>query len=130
MLYNLIKEDLVLQYLFNKTIFTDSQLDTIIISSILDKDINLSKKVTLRDNKIVTKGSFIRTLRQAQTNLKKSLYTIIIAEYLSLLNKNSFSNLYRISEILNEIKEYDIDKKTINEILNQINITVDKIFKN
>ncbi len=127
MLQEILNNDEIADYLLKRTNFTKPQLDTLLISLIENDELNLSMKIDLRDKGRVSKGSFIRTLRQAQRNLEKSLYTIIISEYLSVLDRNNTSNLIRTSEILKEVKEQKIDVEKVQIILEEISSVISKV---
>lgn len=127
MLQEILNNDEIADYLLKRTNFTKPQLDTLLISLIKNDELDLSMKIDLRDKGRVSKGSFIRTLRQAQRNLEKSLYTIIISEYLSVLDRNNTSNLIRTSEILKEVKEQEIDIEKVQIILEEISSVISKV---
>ncbi len=127
MLQEILNNDEIVDHLLKRTNFTKPQLDTLLISLIENDELNLSMKIDLRDKGRVSKGSFIRTLRQAQKNLEKSLYTIIISEYLSVLDRNNTSNLIRTSEILKEVKEQEIDIEKVQIILEEVSSVISKV---
>jgi hypothetical protein len=127
MLQEILNNDEIAGYLLKRTNFTKPQLDTLLISLVGDDELNLGMKVYLRDKGRVSKGSFIRTLRQAQRNLEKSLYTIIISEYLSVLDRNNILNLIRTSEILKEVKEQEIGIEKVQIILEEISSVISKV---
>jgi hypothetical protein len=127
MLQEILNNDVIADYLFKRTSFTKTQLDTLLISLKKDDEADLNMKVSLRDSGRVSKGSFIRTLRQAQRNLEKSLYTIIISEYLFVLDENNSDNLIRTSMILREFKEQKINADKIQEVLDEISSVISKV---
>lgn len=65
----------------------------------------LDEMIGMRDGRRVTKGSFVRTLRQAERNLIKSVYTIILAIHMGLVTPGASSALVRISEMVAGLKE-------------------------
>jgi hypothetical protein len=127
MLQEILNNDEIADYLLKRTNFTKPQLDTLLISLIGNDELKLSAKIDLRDKGRVSKGSFIRTLRQAQRNLEKSLYTIIISEYLSMLDRNNTLNLIRTSGVLKEIKEKGIGIEKVQIILEEISSVISKV---
>jgi hypothetical protein len=129
MLNEIVKDDTILKFLIKETNITNIQLDTLLINSLLYNNLKLNEKISMRDDKLISKGSFCRTLKQAENNIKRSIYTIIIAEYLSLFNKDTFHNLVRISNILIELKESDIDIREKERIINKINLEITSICK-
>ena len=127
MLEKIREKDHIVDYLLEKSIFTKPQLDTILISLLEDNELKLNRKVLLRDGKRVSKGSFIRTLRQGQKRLEKSLYTIIISEYLSIFDKNNLLNIIRVGELLKELQTQRINDKELQTALDQVTMAISNI---
>lgn len=100
-----LEADLILRYLLERSSFTQAQLDTYLIDRItVNEKVNLRDKTAMRDRKNVSKGAFIHTLRQAQVNLKRAIYTLILSEYLGLLEDKSIDRLLQISNLLKNAK--------------------------
>ncbi len=127
MLEKIREKDHIVDYLLEKSIFTKPQLDTMLISVLEDNELKLNRKVLLRDGKRVSKGSFIRTLRQGQKRLEKSLYTIIISEYLSIFDKNNLLNIIRVGELLKELQTQRINDKELQTALDQVTMAISNI---
>jgi hypothetical protein len=125
MLQKIIEEDIIVSYLIERTGITRTQLDTLLIS--LKEDLELDDMRSLRDGGNVSKGSFIRTLRQAQKKLEKSFYTLIIFEYLSILDKNNTLSLVRLGDVLKEAKTRGANNEDIQRMLNQMSTTISNI---
>ncbi len=101
MITSRLEADPILRYLFERSSFTQAQLDTYLINcATANEKAQLKDKITMRDRKKVSKGAFIRTLRQAQGNLKKSVFTLILSEYLGLLEDESMVRLSQVSTLL------------------------------
>lgn len=112
-----LESDLILRYLLERSSFTQVQLDTYLIDRIMvNKKVNLREKTAMRDRKNVSKGAFIRTLRQAQVNLKRAVYTLILSEYLGLLEDKSIDRLLQISNLLKNAKGVTSREKLIEVI--------------
>lgn len=127
MLQNILDNDKIMSYLLERANFTEPQLDTLLVSILKKDELRINQMVSLRDGERVSKGSFVRTLKQAQRNLEKSLYTVIIAEYLSILDNSSLLSLIRIGEVLKEIQTKKINTKEAQPILTQISSAVSDI---
>ena len=128
MLQKIISDDEVAKNLIKRTGFTESQLDTLLIDKI-NRHLSLDQKRILRDVGKVSKGSFARTLKQAQKNLEKSLYTVIILEYFSMLQENDVMNLLRIGALLNQAKLQKIPEDKIQVIIGSLSVTIERISK-
>jgi hypothetical protein len=105
-----INSDPLLKDLLNKSLLTHAQIDTFYIDKLM-KNEKLNKKIISRDGKKVTKSSFIRTLKQAKVNVQKATYTIILADYLELISKDSIEQLIKISQMINSTKNIQSDQK-------------------
>ncbi|MCP8308458.1 MAG: hypothetical protein H3Z54_07160 [archaeon] len=101
MIKSRLETDPILKYLFERSSFTQAQLDTYLIDrTTANEKLELKEKIAMRDRKNVSKGAFIRTLRQAQSNLKRAVHTLILSEYLGLLEDKSMIKLLQVSNLL------------------------------
>ena len=125
MLEKMIKNDEVGKFLVKRTSLTKSQLDTLLISLFNNK--NLNYKTLQRDKGKVSKGSFIRTLKQAKNNVENSIYTLIILEYFSIIEENHIIDFIKISNVLKRISNNEPDNNNINNILNQVSLVISDI---
>lgn len=126
MLQKIVCDDEVAKNLIKKSVFTESQLDTLIIDKI-NRSLSLDQKRILRDTGKVSKGSFARTLKQAEKNLEKSLYTVIILEYFSMLQENDIMNLLRVGALLNQAKLQKISEDKAQVIIGSLSVTIERI---
>ena len=110
MIKSKINSDPLLKNLLNNSFLTNVQIDTFYIEKLMKND-KLNQKIISRDSKKVTKSSFIRTLKQAKMNVQKSVYTIILADYLELINKDSFEQLIKISKMINSTRNIQSNQK-------------------
>ena len=111
MLNKIIVDDEIGKFLVEKVNLTKPQLDTLLIS-LLSND-KLDNMITCRDKGSVSKGSFIRTLKQARKNVESSLFTLIILEYFSIIEESHIINLIKIG---NSLKKISIDIPADNDI--------------
>ncbi len=133
--------DPLVKILLENSNFSKIQLETLIIDllseQIIDKKITEVDKIKVRlDEKIISRGSFNRTLQQARNNMKESIWTILLLGYLGILDTPSLGLFVEASNKLdNYMKEYDllVNKLKINpkdeNILKSISI-VKTEFKN
>ena len=125
MLKEMVERDIILTYLLQRSKITKAQLDTIIINS---HSINLKEKILLRDEKKVSKGSFLRTLSQGEANVESSFYVIILMQYLGLFD-DSFDNLLKIANLLKDVKLKNVDRTEMESIILLIDSSIKKIIK-
>ncbi|MCP8306197.1 MAG: hypothetical protein H3Z49_03715 [archaeon] len=106
MIESKLKTDPTVRYLLKRSSFTKVQLDTYYIDRTTSGEkVSLKVKIKMRDRKNVSKGAFLHTLRQAQENLQRAIYTLILAEYIGLLEEGSTSKLIQIGSLLKNVKE-------------------------
>ena len=84
---------------------TKIQLETLLIDVLAEnigqKHIKYEEKATFRKKaKKISRGAFNRTLRQANDNIRKSIYTILLLEYLGILSHDSFIHYQETSNTL------------------------------
>ena len=122
-----INIDIIIKFLLQKSSFTQVQLETLFIESIARyKKIKLIDKIYMRKRKNISKGSFLRTLKQAKENLKKSIYTLILAEYLNLIDEGTNEKLIQIGIFLKKT-EKNIIKENSLKIIENIERAIDEI---
>lgn len=120
-LQNVIKksfQDPVTDLLLKNSNLTRTQFETIIID--LLTDIISDEKVTfyqksLFRSKLVSRGSFSRSLSQARKNIISSIFTIILLNYVGVFSSRAFDDYEFLSEKLREylsiIESTDINSK-------------------
>ncbi len=128
MLQKIITNDEIAKNLIKNTVFTESQLDTLLIDK-KNRHLSIDQKRILRDVGKVSKGSFARTLKQAENNLERSLYTVIILEYFSMLQENDIMNLLKVGALLNQAKLQKIPEDKIQVIIGSLSMTIERISK-
>lgn len=101
-------DDPIVKILSKNSHLTRVQLETLLINvlseSILGKKIKYEEKAKLRLTKSkISRGSFNRTLKQAEENVIKSIYTILLLGYLGIFESASLDPYI---EAANKIREY------------------------
>ncbi len=127
MIKSRLEADPILKYLFERSSFTQAQLDTYLIDrATAHEKVELKGKIAMRDRKNVSKGAFIRTLRQAQSNLKRAVYTLILSEYLGLLEDKSMVKLLQVSNLLKGAEGAILDEK-LREVIDVIETIIETL---
>ena len=131
-LYN----DKILKILLNNSHLTEIQLETLLInllSASLDiKEKNPKNIGQYRIKRQVSRGSFNRSLKQAQKNILKSIYTLLLIGYLNIADSSSV--FLQFLEISNKLKEYvemrkdstNLDEKSL-EYFKTIQVELEQI---
>ena len=127
MLKEILINDEIGEFLVEKINLTQTQLDTLLITLLNNDKSNLNKMISQRDNRKVSKGSFIRTLKQAKKNVESSLFTLIILEYFSIIEENQINNLIKIGNTLKNISDNVSVDKDINIILDHVSSTISSV---
>lgn len=109
--------DTVFRELLKRSHLTQKQVETLIFDVISHRDgvtLTSNQRAALRG---VTKGSYIRTRKQAITNIQKSFYTLILLSYLGLIKLPQYQWFFRLSEAFEEK-----DWETVREFLGQLGV--------
>ena len=133
MIEGLLEDDILLQSIFEESNLTKTQLDSLLLAfQYKIKGYSLDEIVKMRDSGPVSKGSYLRTLGQAQSNFRGSLYTLLLVVYLGILDTSTVADFVVLSDRLSSLKDMDIPEDTVNEIraiIDEIGdrITADKV---
>ncbi|HIM82974.1 MAG TPA: hypothetical protein EYM50_04415 [Nitrososphaerales archaeon] len=133
MIEGLLEDDILLQSIFEESNLTKTQLDSLLLAfQYKIKGYSLDEIVKMRDSGPVSKGSYLRTLGQAQSNFRGSLYTLLLVVYLGILDTSTIADFVALSDRLSSLKDMDIPEDTVNEIraiIDEIGdrITADKV---
>jgi hypothetical protein len=114
---NSLRKDVLLSFLCKKCSLTEVQLDTILSSQING---NLKDKISHRDNHDITVGSFVRTLRQAQSNVESSVYTLLLFSYIGLTRPEDLQSLAKLASMISQIKDTPIETNDISRLISAI----------
>ena len=133
MIEGLLEDDILLQSIFEESNLTKTQLDSLLLAfQYKIEGYSLDEIVKMRDSGPVSKGSYLRTLGQAQSNFRSSLYTLLLVVYLGILDTSTVADFVALSDRLSSLKDMDIPEDTVNEIraiIDEIGdrITADKV---
>ena len=133
MIEGLLEDDTLLQSIFEESNLTKTQLDSLLLAfQYKIEGYSLDEIVKMRDSGPVSKGSYLRTLGQAQANFRGSLYTLLLVVYLGILDTSTVADFVALSDRLSSLKDIDIPEDTVNEIraiIDEIGdrITADKV---
>lgn len=100
--------DPIVKILAKNSHLTKTQLETLLIDVLSEnlsgKHLKYEEKAKFRLTKAkITRGAFNRTLQQAQTNVTRSIYTILLLGYLGILETPKLTTYV---EIANKLHEY------------------------
>jgi len=109
-----IRKDLIASFLLRKSALTDAQLDTILAS---ETEGNLDSKRGLRETGMVSKGSFGRTLKQGEENIKSALYTLFLLSYIDLASPERLAQFVRTTRMLSQLKSVDPSKEDLLKVM-------------
>ena len=101
-------KDSILTLLLDRSQLTRIQAETLFIealtSDLAERTLNSDAKAKIRSrNRVLTRGAFNRTLSQAKSNIRRSIFTILLLNYVGLLP--SFGLTY-FEEATGKLKEY------------------------
>jgi len=107
-------EDPIVKILAKNSHLTKTQLETLLINilaeNISGKPLKYEEKARLRLTKAkISRGAFNRTLKQAEENVIKSIYTVLLLGYLGIFESTTLDPYIEIS---NKLQEYVEAHKT------------------
>lgn len=136
-------EDPLTEVLLNNSHLTRIQLETLLLDllseNISDIKLNNEQKSKLRlKDKVISRGSYNRTLKQANINTAKSINTIILLGYTGIFQTSQLQPFIEISNKIDSyVKQYiklwnrnitgDIQIKKIEELLDLKNSLVNDL---
>lgn len=108
--FNELLSDIIVKTLLKESHITQIQLETLYIDilapNILQKQIKFSDKVNLRTKEPkISRGAFIRTLKQSKRNIIKSINTILLLGYMGIFDTPKLQSYIEISNRLHSILE-------------------------
>ncbi|MEM2147571.1 MAG: hypothetical protein QXJ94_03075 [Candidatus Bathyarchaeia archaeon] len=101
-------EDPIVKILAKNSHLTKTQLETLLIDILSDnlsgKKLKYDEKAKLRLTKAkISRGAFNRTLKQAQENVIKSIYTVLLLGYLGIFESTTLDPYI---EAANKLQQY------------------------
>ncbi|MGD0330294.1 MAG: hypothetical protein ABSB40_07590 [Nitrososphaeria archaeon] len=105
MLKEKIQQDLLLKEIINRSNFTFKQLDYLLIQQSGNSEEKIFDKMLRANKEDLSKSSFVITRDRGRKNLKRALYSLIIAKYLGLLSSDCFLSLEKTVAILENAKD-------------------------
>ncbi|MCS7134022.1 MAG: hypothetical protein NZ921_04415 [Candidatus Caldarchaeum sp.] len=110
-----IAEDRVFDELLKRSSLTRKQAETLIFDVMSQRDgvmLTSHQRAALRG---VTKGSFLRTRKQALRNVQKSLFTLILLSYLGIIKLPQYRWFFDLSEAFEE-KDWETVKQFLTKL--------------
>ena len=101
-------EDPIVRILAKNSSLTIIQLETlfidVLVENLASKQLKYEEKAKMRQTKAgISRGSFNRTLRQAKTNIIRSIYTVLLLGYFGILED---ARMTPYIEAANKLKSY------------------------
>src|SRR5487761_92759 len=121
------RNDSVFAYLLENALVTATQLDTMLASN---SGRNLNDRTTLRAKRKVSKGAFLRSLSQGQHNIEASFYTLLLLQYLHLLDSSKWSQFVRIALLIDQLGSIEPNSQDSQELLGAMKQFVEAFSRN
>ncbi len=109
-----LKHDALLSFLMDRSVLTHAQLDTILAAQI---DGKLKEKVSYRDKGKLSAGAFVRTLRQGETNIEACMYTLILIEYLGLVQPEDLHKLSGLANLISKVRGSSVTRQEVDRLI-------------
>ena len=128
MIDELLDDDELLVSILKQSHFTNVQIDSLLLAfQYKIEGCSLSEIVKMRDSGPVSKGSYLRTLKQAKNNFRRSLYTLLLAVYLGILDTNTVEDFIELSNKLNSLKGIQVPEEVVSDIERIVDEISDRI---
>ncbi|MEM3601101.1 MAG: hypothetical protein QXN87_00300 [Candidatus Bathyarchaeia archaeon] len=103
-------EDPIVKILLKNSHLTKTQLETLLIDVLAEniclKKLKYEEKARFRLNKSkISRGAFNRTLKQAEENIIRSIYTVLLLGYLGIFESATLDPYIEVANKLNEYVE-------------------------
>lgn len=121
-----IRKDRVASFLLHNSSITEAQLDTILAYEIEGK---LDAKVSSREKRKLSKGAFVRSLRQGQRNVESSIFTLMLLGYLGFVPAEKFDQLQRTLRLISKVKEVQPDQEDTSRLISGVEEFVSEFSK-
>ena len=103
---------------------TKAQIDTLKIhSSFLRHEINMNSALKVRKSSGISRGTHYRVLSQAKRNIRESLFTVVTAVQLGLLNPREIEKLIGTASLI----PLDVDPDRLPEVMGLVEALVERI---
>ncbi|MCD6480561.1 hypothetical protein J7L65_07260 [Candidatus Bathyarchaeota archaeon] len=128
--------DPIIRLLLKSSNLTPVQFETMLIDVIgrinQEKVLSYEEKRKLR-SKTVSRGAFIRTLNQARERVREAIYTILLINYLGILDSSFFEDYQqlfeRLREYLRDVEESEKTKIILRRIEREIKTRIDALIQ-
>ena len=129
MIKDLIENDPLLASLFEKGLFTQVQIDCLLVhkSELLDGEGGLPEMIRRKDGNNVSKGAFVRSLKQGKDNFKGVFYSLILLSYLGFMSDREIKSIFRLTDVLDNLRENEVMEERVDDVLNVINEAIDRL---
>jgi hypothetical protein len=129
-------EEPMIEILLKNSNLTPVQFETLLIDVICrmspDKKLGYEERRKLRE-KTVSRGAFMRTLKQARDKIRESIYTILLINYLGILDSSFFEDYERLFERLKEylrsIEDSEKTKTFLVRVEHEITTRIDALIR-
>lgn len=137
--------DSIVKILLKNSHLTKTQIETLLIdvltTNLSEKQLKYEEKAQLRLRKTkVSRGAFNRTLKQAQKNIIKSIYTIFLLGYLGVFEHASLDSYLEVASKLETYitiyrntfgmsKDLDEKAKAINRFREELQAVLEQLSK-
>lgn len=129
MLAEYLRQDPILRRLVLRNHLTPVQVDVLLISRAYGAEEPLRLQARRRDRRLVTVGAFARSLRQAQVNLLRVLYTFLLGEYLGLWPAGIVRALTQIVETLGSSGRSQLGESVADEVMQRIDSALQELIQ-
>lgn len=123
MIRDYLEKDGLLRLLLEGSSLTEVQLDALLISLRMGAE-SLDRQAGMRDGGKVSVGSFARSLEQARLNVRRSLHTLALLQYLGFASSKDLHGILSLGEKITALMGRSLSQQEVKAI----HATVDGAF--
>jgi hypothetical protein len=119
MLKQILGHDRIARGLFERAKLPFAQADSLLVRKTSPGE-SYAQQAQKRSIRPVSKGAYVRSLRQGESAIKRTLYRLLLLEYLGLLSPESVKGLVTVGQTLVKVKMEVVDEKGTEDMLRAV----------
>src|SRR3990172_4214413 len=116
MLDEILSQGRLARELFERARIPFAQLDSLLTRAASPGE-SYTQQARKRSHRSISKGSYVRSLKQGESAVSRTLYRLFLLQYLELIGPASIEGLVRVSQALARSRDEPVSGEGIGNIL-------------
>jgi hypothetical protein len=116
MLDEILSQDRLARELFERAGIPFAQLDSLLVRATSPGE-SYTQQARKRSRRSISKGSYVRSLRQGKSAVSRTIYRLFLLQYLELIGPGSVEGLVRVSQTLARTRHEPVTGEGVENIL-------------